>query len=282
MGYLLPLAAAVLQAASLTVDKTVLSLRHVSYKVYTGVSFPLLVVIDFVVLVIVRPVFDSAVLVNHNLLFLLLSAAIAIGTNLFYYRALKEDSLGEIQTWTLLAAFPTIMLASAVFADERRPAIVIAALVAGAAVAWSHWRKHHFRIAKKTVPFLFWALAVYPLGSLLNKELLAVWNPVGLEFVRDVAIAVVLGPLFYRQSSKVPGKAFRLLVVTNLLSAAAFIIQGYSVQRSGIIFTGLVYSLQPLIVYFSSILIFKDRFDPRKALAFGVVVAAILAVRLLG
>jgi drug/metabolite transporter (DMT)-like permease len=282
MSYILPLFAAVLQAASLTVDKTVLSFRHVSYKVYTGVSFPLLIVIGLFAFVIVRPGFNPAVLVNHNLLFLLLSAAIAVGSNLFYYRALKEDSLGEIQTWTLLAAFPTIMLAGAIFADERHPAVIFAAIIAGAAVAWSHWRRHHFRIAKKTAAFVFWALAIYPFGSLLNKELLAVWHPVSLELVRDAAVALVLVPLFWRQSVKVPAKAFRLLVVTNILTAGAFILQGYSVQRSGVIFTGLVYSLQPLLAYFSSVAFLKEKFDWKKAAAFGVVLASILAVRLIG
>jgi len=282
MGYLLPLFAAVLQAASVTVDKTVLSLKHISYKIYTGISFPILIVIDLIALAVIQPPFNRDALVNGNLLYLLLSAAIAIGSNLFYYRALKEDSLGEIQTWALLAAFPTIMLAGAVFPDERRTSVIIAALIAGMAVAWSHWKRHHFRIAKKTVPFLFWALAIYPFGSLLNKQLLTVWHPVSLELARDAAVAAVLGPLFWRQSAKVSKKALRLLVITNVLSAAAFILQGYSVRANGVILTGLIYSLQPLLAYFSSVVILKDRLDWKKAVALVVVVVSILAVRIIG
>lgn len=282
MGFVLPILAAVLQAASLTVDKTVLSIRHVTYKVYTGVSFPLLLVIDLVVMAVARPSFNPAAFVNSNLLFLLLSAAIAIGTNLIFYRALKDDTLGEIQTWNLLAALPMILLASLIFANERQPIVIVGALIACTAVAWSHWQRHHFRIAKKTLPYLFWAMAIFPFGSLLNKELLMVWNPIALELTRDAAVAVVLGPLFWRQSIKVSGKAFYFLLLTNLLSAAAFILQGFSVQMSGVIFTGMVYSLQPLLAYFSSVFILKEKFQWKKGMAFIVVLGVIIAVKLLG
>jgi len=282
MNFILPILAAVLQAASFTVDKTVLSFRRVTYKIYTGISFPLLIVIDLAIFALLRPGISSAVLRNSNLLFLLLSIAISIGSNLIFYRALKDEALGEIETWGLLGSFPAIIFSSLVFASERRPIVVAAAITACGAALWSHWRKGGFRVARKTAYYVFWVLAIAPFGTLLSKELLVVWNPVALELVRDAGVAVVFGPLFWRESAKVTGRAFFFLLLTNLLTAAAFILQGFSIQASGVVFTTMVFALLPLLTYFSAVFLLKERFDRRKIIAFAVILAAVAAVKLVG
>lgn len=153
MNILFPVLAAVLQAGSFTLDKVVLSIRRVSFKTYTGVSLPL-IFITLVIFLIFRPPLSFGLLAGNLWLVLLISVGLLIITNLVFYRALDADKLGEIQTLDLLRSFPIIIFSSIIFADERNFTVVVPALIASFAVIWSHWERHHFKIAKYTLPFL--------------------------------------------------------------------------------------------------------------------------------
>jgi drug/metabolite transporter (DMT)-like permease len=280
--FLLPIVGAVLQAASFTLDKAALSLRRVTYKVYTGVSFPLLLLINLAIVAVLRPPWPDRVLLGWDLLLLLVFVGISVGTNLVFYRALDGDSLGELQIIELLKYFPIIVLSGAVFADERRPVVMSAALAAAAVLVWSHWKNHHFRLKRRTWPYLAWALLAMPWNSLLAKELLYTWHPVMLELVRNAGLAVVFGIMFWRKCLHVSKPAWIFLVSTNLLTCVAWIIQDFSIRQAGIVFTLLIFSLLPLLTYFSSVFVLKEKFEWKKGVAFAVVLVAIVAVKAAG
>ena len=282
MNFLFPILAAILQAGSFTLDKVVLSIRRVNFKTYTGVSFPLIFLITLVIFFIFRPPLSFDLLAGNLWWLLLVSIGMTIVTNLVFYRALDDDKLGEIQTLDLLHAIPIIIFASIIFADERNFLVIIPALVASSAVIWSHWEHHRFKIAKHTLPFLIWSLSVAPIGASISKVLLASWNPISLELVRAGAVALILGPLFARYAQKVSFKAFSLLLATNILTSIAWILFYFSYQRSGIIYTILVFSLQPLLVYLASVFFLKEPFHWKKATAFAIVLLSIGIVLIIG
>lgn len=282
MNFLFPVLAAILQASSFTLDKVVLSIRRVNFKTYTGISFPLIFLITLVIFFIFRPPL-SIELVTGNLWWLLIvSIGITLVTNIIFYRALDDDKLGEIQTLDLLRAIPIIIFASIIFTDERNFFVIIPALIASFAVIWSHWENHHFKIAKHTLPFLIWSLSIAPVGASILKVLLEVWNPISLELVRTGVIALILGPLFIKHTKKVHLKAFFLLLVTNILTSIAWILFYFSYQRSGIVYTILVFSLQPLLVYFSSALFLKEPLCWKKSITFAIVLLSIGVVQIIG
>lgn len=223
-------------------------MRRVNFKTYTGVSFPLIFLIDADNFSFFRPTLSFDLLAGNLWMLLIVSIRITIVTNLIFYRALDDDKLGEIQTIDLLRNIPIIIFASIIFADERNFAVVIPAFVAFAAVIWSHWEHHHFKIAKHTLPFVVWSLSVAPIGASVSKVLLASWSPISLELVRAGAVALILGPLFAKYAQKISFKAFLLLLATNILTSIAWILFYFSYQRSGIIYTILIFSLQPLLV----------------------------------
>lgn len=282
MNFLFPILAAILQAGSFTLDKVVLSIRRVNFKTYTGVSFPLIFLITLVIFFIFRPSLSFDLLAGNLWWLLLISVGMTIVTNLIFYRALDDDKLGEIQTLDLLHAIPIIIFASIIFADERNFLVIVPALVASFAVIWSHWEHHHFKIAKHTLPFLVWSLAAAPIGASISKILLANWNPVSLELVRSGAVALILGPLFVRYAQKISFKAFSLLLATNILTSIAWILFYFSYQRLGIIYTILVFSLQPLLIYLASVFFLKEPFHWKKATAFAIVLLSIGIVQIIG
>lgn len=282
MNAILPLVAALLQASSFTLDKVILSMRRVDFKAYTGASFPLIFLVTFVVFLLFRPPFSTELLAGRLGWFLVLSVAMTIVTNLFYYRALEHDALAEIQTLELLPAIPVVVVSSFLFSDERNVSLIIPAIAATLVIVWSHWEAHHFRIARRTAPFLIWAIIAAPIGAALSKVLLRAWSPISLELVRSGLTAAVLTPLFSKHTRHVPPAALRGLILTNILTTVAWIFFYFSYQRSGIIYTLLLFSVQPLLVYFAAVFLLKESFQWKKLVAFLVVLGSILMAQVIG
>jgi len=282
MNFLLPILAAILQAGSFTFDKVVLSIRRVNFKTYMGVSFPLIFLITLVIFLIFRPPLSFELLTGTLGILLIVSIGMTIVTNLIFYRALHDDQLGEIQTIDLLHNIPIIIAASIIFTDERNFAVIVPALIASLAIIWSHWEHHHFTIKKHSLPFLVWSLTAASFGAPIAKALLASWNPISLELIRSGATALILGPLFFRYAKKVPLKGLLILLLTNIFTSIAWILFYFSYQRSGIVYTILIFSLQPLLVYIASVVFLKEPFAWKKAIAFGAVLASIGIAQVIG
>ena len=282
MNFLFPIVAALLQASSATLDKVLLSFKRVDYRVYTGVSFPLLFIITLVIFLVVRPPLSRALFLYHLFFLLLISVAFTTITNLIVYRALKHDRLIEIEAVGLLQVLPIILFSSIVFADERRYAVIVPAVIAALAIIWSHWEHHRFQMNKDTYPLLIWLLVAAPVGAVLSKELLRVWDPISLELVRSFLVAILLYKYFERGFAKITLPIFGLFVLTNLFSSIAWILVFYGYQRIGIIHTMLLFSLQPMLVYFASVMFLKERFHWKKSVAFVVVLFSIATAQLLG
>lgn len=275
MNSLFPILAAVLQAGSFTIDKLTLSIKQVTYKTYTGVSFPLIFAVTFVIFLIFRPPLNSEFFKGNLGLLIFASIILSIITNLIFYRALDDDKLGEIETLDIFSRVTIILFSGLIFTDERNLFLIIPALIASLAIIWSHWEHHHFKIARYTLPFFLWSIITAPIAASISKILLQSWHPISLEFVRSGALAIFLGPMFFKYSKHVPIKALHLLILTNILTSIAWILFYFSYQRSGIVYTILLFSLQPLLVYFSAVFFLKEKFILKKALAFVIVLASI-------
>jgi drug/metabolite transporter (DMT)-like permease len=273
--------AAVLQAASFTCDKAILNIRRISYKTYTAVSFPLLLLFDCAIWAIFRPRLDWGLLDGQIGVLVIASILTLVVTNLLYYRALKEDQLSEINVVSLTAAIPVILVNGLIFADERRLAIVVPALVAALAVVWAHWENHRLHFAKHTPSFLLWLWFTAPLNAAAAKVILHTWSPITLELVRDGVMALILLPLFHASIKRIPARGWWLLLATNALSSSAWMLYFLGYQRIGVIASALVFSLQPLLVYFAGVVILKEPFAPRKFIAFLIVLASIAVSQLI-
>jgi drug/metabolite transporter (DMT)-like permease len=280
MNALIPIVASVLQAGAFTFDKVILSMRRVGYKAYLGVSFPLFWFSTLILFLMFRPPLPTELFSGRNAALLIVSIGISVLSNILYYRALASDYLGELQIISLLKNVPIILFSSLLFADERNPVFIASAFIAAVAVVWSHWEGNHFKIARHTFSFFLWTVAVVPLGVSILKPLLAVWDPVALLFVHDGVVALFFWCLFSGATQRVPLAAYRYFFVTNFLSVVAWVLFLISYQRSGIVYTTLIFSIEPLLVYFAAVVFLRERFERKKAIAFCVVLATIIAANL--
>jgi len=146
---------------------------------------------------------------------------------------------------------------------------------------WSHWEHRHFRMAQRTLPYFLWMIVAAPLKASADKILLGVWHPIILGLAVDGAIAGVLAPLFFKEAKKITWRGFSLLILTNLLTTVAWLFYFYSYQRSGIIYTVLLFSLMPFLVYVASIFFLREAFHWKKFVAFLVVLGSIAVAQIM-
>jgi drug/metabolite transporter (DMT)-like permease len=155
----------------------------------------------------------------------------------------------------------------------------VPALIASCALVWAHWQHHRLVIAPRTVPFVIWDLTGHPLAAAISKMLLRSWNPISLELVRSGTMAIVLGTVFAGEIKKASLKVGLLLLITNALTSIALILFYFSYQWLGIVHTMLLFSLQPVLVYIASLVLLREKFQPKKLIAFCIVLACIIVAQ---
>jgi drug/metabolite transporter (DMT)-like permease len=282
MNALFPLLAAIFQAGSFTLDKVTLSLRRITFLTYTGISFPLSLLIILILFLVIRPPFNTELLFGTYFWLLLFSIFMKLIGNLLFYRALDGDQLSEIEIIHLANAIPIIIVTSYLFADERNLSIIVPALIVSVALIWSHWEHHHFRIRKHTIPLVWFGFIGAPINASISKILLVDWHPISLELVRTGAVAILLAPFFFRAIGKIENKAFRYLILTNILTTAGWLFFYTGYQKLGVVYTLLLYSIQPLLVYMASVYFLKEKPHWKKSVAFAVVLISIIGAQILG
>lgn len=275
MHFLFPLVGSVSQGTSFVIDKTILSMRHISFRTHIGVGFPIYWLMMLGAFFIFRPTLFPSTDIYH-LGLIALGIGISLATNIFYYRALDADELSGIEVIDLFRSIPIIIVSSILFADERNLTLFVAGLAASIAIIWSHWRNGHLAIRRRTLPFLLWGMVTAPASAAIAKVLLAIWHPVALFLIQDAVITFFAMYLYQKEFKKITPKLLGLLILSSALSVGGWILFGLSYQQLGVVHTTLLFSLQPLIVYFASLIILKEPHHWKKTAAFFVVLAAIL------
>ena len=280
MGLFLPLIASILQAASFSLDKLILSIKKATHKQYLVISFPLITIFTFVMFLIVKPSLSWEMILGNNFLLIILAIIITIASNLIFYNALKKDYLSEIQTIELFKNFPLIIFAAILFPDERNVLNIALAIIAAGSIAWSHFENKGFKISQPTIILLLWNLVASPFRGIISKTLLETMNPIVMQLIIDASVSIILLIFLAKEVKKTPKKALPYLIITNILTSIAWVLYFYSYQVSGIIYTVLVFSLQPILVYLVSLIFFKEKFEIKKFVSFMIILASIIVAQL--
>lgn len=279
MNFLAPTLAAVSQSVSFLLDKAALRVRGMHFEGYLGMSFPLLFAFSLILLVIFAPPFPPEVFLWPMSGIFAASALLIIVMNIVFYRAMAKEEMQELEVLELLERIPAILVTAAVFTDERAPVVVGAALVSSLAIAWSHWTGKKFSMKRTSLQFIILGFITAPIRVALTKILLGLWHPLSLEIARNAVFSVAFWPMYRRDMQTVPRKAAFMVILANILTFAAAVLGHLSYQLSGVVYTILLMSLQPFLVYLGAVLFLGERFHPRKFAAFVVVLVSILVVQ---
>lgn len=199
---------------------------------------------------------------------------------LFYYFENKEQ-LQDFEVMNLVVPAVTAAFAGLIFIEERSTLVTLAVLVSLATLYASQLSHHHvkFNAYSKLILVMIFAMAA---ESILRKELLVVFDPASLYFVRTLLVTVLLY-MFYR-----PNKiAYSLQVwghslVSSSLGAVAMIMMFYGYRDLGIVLTTLVFVSSPLMVYFLDATVLGERIKSRNIIASVIILTAITIAAIYG
>lgn len=257
---------AIAAGGSLIVDKIALSRKGTPLSIF----IPLVFVFLFLFTIIFAPFYgfvDWQIALLPNILFLtLLMVVIAIAWNVLYYQSLQKESAHQHEMIVMTGPLITIVMAAVFFQEEFDMTVFVLSLAASLALLFARSEKHHFNF-DKTSYNLFLAVVLMSVESLIIRELLYTYAPVSLYALRTFFIAGFF-LLYYRPKYKqATTSQWSLIIASSAIGVAQMISRFYAFDELGIIFTTLVSTLAPIIVFLASWEILHERIRPRVVLA---------------
>jgi drug/metabolite transporter (DMT)-like permease len=251
-------AAAMMNAFATNADKYIISRQNIRYKLYLVASFLILSAITLPLFIFFGEIKPEAI---KPLWIVLLLIAIGLGSviNLLYYFVLQHEKITEIEPIVLLAPLFTILLASIVFVEERNPLIILLAVIASITLVWAHVKKEHIKFHKRLLPLIGYSVLIAPLGAILTRKLLTIYNPFAYEFIMNASIFVLLFFVLRPRWQPLHKKNPLWIIFTNILWAASWLLVFFSYIWIGVIRTTLIMTLAPLLVYVFARIFLKEK-----------------------
>ena len=273
--FIIPLFATLGNALGVVVDKITLSKHKVSLKVFYPLLFVFLCFFAGALLPFLGHIDLAKAFSNYYLVIFGAMIFSALIWNIFYYKGLQKEHLYEFELIITLTPLMTTFIASLLLIEERNWHIIAPAIIASLALLMAHIKKDHLAFSEYSVGILI-AVLFMSLEMVLIKILLQVYSPVSLYFIRTLIIMVVF--LFYFRPN-VRGENFThigLIVLSSLAGVLQMVLKFYSFDVYGVIYTNLIMTLAPILVYLSCIFVLKEKISFRAIIAGCIILVCIV------
>jgi drug/metabolite transporter (DMT)-like permease len=277
--------AALMEATATILEKKVLRKHKVSSITYVVLSFLAIVLLSIPVFFVLTQFFPHLfswrigleAFQLKNILILSGVVILAIFANLFVFYALKWEKISELEPILITQSLFIILFAFTFYASERQTPypVLIAALVASAALIFSHIRKHHLQFSKYAVAALFGNM-LFASELVLSKSLLGYYSPLSFYFVRCGIILIITSIIFAGKIQKVSKISAIHIGLAALIWIIYRAILYYSYGLKGIIFTTLLFMLAPVFVYLFSYIYLKEKPTWRNIVASIIILLCVL------
>ena len=269
-----PLIAVFAGAVTIILEKTILSKQKVDYRLFVVTLFLLLFLVSTFFAIFWGKISPSAL--NTNYLWLLIGmVVVACGWNILLYRGLQQEEVVEFELINLLRPIAIIFIAGIFLAAERNLHTFLAAAIASGALLVSHIRRHHLVFDRYSIGLLGFVLLA-AVEAIFDRQLLEVYSPSALYAVRTglvfLSLWLVFRPNFRRLTSQNILSIFILAVIAT--SYMIFMFSGF--KDFGVVFTTLVLTLTPILIYFFAVVFLKEKLRKRVVLAAAIILACII------
>jgi len=275
---LAPLIASITQAFGVVIDKVVLSQKQVPISKFIPLLFALLALFTFLVLPF-DSWFSEQVVSWPIIGYFLLMIGLAFSWYILYYRAIQRATIQEFEPILMLSPLVVILLAPIFYLEERNLVILLISFVVGIILVLSHLERGHIKFKKESLGLLA-CIFLAGLEVLVIRKLLFFFAPAPLYFIRCVVLLLIFLLYFRTNFARIDRSAVWAVVATSLLGVAQMVARFYGYQNLGIVFTTLILSLSPVLVYLLGFLFLKEKIQPKKliggALILGGVIVAVL------
>jgi drug/metabolite transporter (DMT)-like permease len=269
------LGAAIANIIATTTNKQLLSREKMNVSAFSAWIFIFLFLLSGILLPSLGFInLEYAFSVYYLFLFLVMILLASVW-NYFFYNCLEKDSLVDFQVISVVQPLLTIALSMIVFSEERSEKIIIASIISGIALYLSHqsrWRIENFKV---TIP-LFFAILLAAIESLYHKELLAVYSPVTLYFVRTGFLALIFTIAGIREITHIKSIQLWKTIYIAIFAVATMILSFYGYQTVGIAQTQIIMLLYPIGATILSYYLFKEHIQKRKIIALAVIILCVI------
>jgi drug/metabolite transporter (DMT)-like permease len=263
-------------AGGVVADKIILSKHKTPVLRFIPLLFVWLAIITAIFVPLWGTISIGDINLKYSLLFVLM-IALAVTWNIYYYKGIQKEEVHEFELIMLLTPLMTIIFAEIFIPAERSLSTFIAGLIASGALIATRFRHHHLKISK-TIWQTMLSMVLAALESIVITELLHIFSPVMLYFVRTAIISVVMILIFRPKLLDISRDVFGLTILSAIFGVVQMVLKFYGFQNLGVVETTTILVLGPFLVYFFSASYFKEKLYKRDIFAAVVVVASILWV----
>ncbi len=263
------------RAAGVVIDKIALSRKKIPLGVFQTFLFLFLCFFTAILVPFLGKINFSLAFSNTYLLIFVMMIATAIVWNIFYYKGLQKESLNEFELIITLTPLMTTFLAGLFLEDERNWTVIQASIVASLALIFAHLRRRHLVFSQYSLGLII-CIFLISLEMIFQKLLLKAYPPASLYFFRTLIIFIFF-LIFYRPKiSKISLKGYGLIIASAVAGVMQMVLKLYGFSEFGIVYTTLILTLSPILVYFASFFIFKEKLAKRTIIAAVVILASIV------
>tara|TARA_Y100000034_G_C6840435_1_gene380161 strand:+ start:226 stop:1080 length:855 start_codon:yes stop_codon:yes gene_type:complete len=276
----LPILGALALATFSIVERTILKKRKIGIKTFLTASF---LAVTLVMLPFIYFFFElnQQAFQSINILIFGIVIIFAILGNHFYLYSTKWEKISNIEPARMLESLFVILFAivfSFIFGEalfERNPKVIISALIAGAALVFSHIKKHHLEFNKYFLAAILGSL-FFSLELVTTRLILDYYTPFTFYFLRCSIIFLISFLIMKPKFSELNNKVRYEIVGIATLWVLYRVIVYYGYLNLGVIFTTLVIMLGPVLIYIFAWKFLKEKISWRNIIAAAIIVGAIL------
>jgi drug/metabolite transporter (DMT)-like permease len=278
---LAPILSAVSLAAGTILEKIVLVKKKITLGFYQTWGFLAISLLSIPLLFFFWKISPEAHSFKNILIFIAV-ILVSLGANFFTFYGIKKEKISKIEPAAITEPLFTLLLAilfSYLISPtlyESNTKVIIPALIAAAALVFSHVKKHHLRFGK---PFLAVLLGsfFYALELILSRLILDYYSAVTFYFLRCFFL-FVFSLLIFRPNMKEHIKT--KITFQIFLSAALFIayrvLLYYGYLKLGIISTTLMIILSPVFIYIFSWILLKEKPTWKNIVASVIIIGCVI------
>jgi len=274
-----PVLGALALATGTIMEKMVLRKRKISITTYQTAGF-LAIVLVMLPFIYFFWKMDSLAFEPKNILIFSFVILFSIAANLLAFYSLKWEKINNIEPARILEPLFVILLAIvfSFFAAElyeRNLKIIIPALIAGAALIFSHIKKHHLHFNKYFIAAILGSF-FFALELVISRLILDFYSPVTFYFLRCSAIFLISFALFRPKFSNLNKKVRFEILAIGIVWFVYRIIVYYGYLNFGVVFTTLMLMLGPIFIYLFAWKFLKEKLNWRNIVAAFVIVGCVL------
>ncbi|MEJ2267534.1 MAG: DMT family transporter [Nanoarchaeota archaeon] len=278
--YYIPVLGALALATGTILQRSVLKRKSVGIKVYQCAEF-LAITLAMIPFIYFFWQMDMQALQFKNIFIFGLVILFSITANLFTFYSMKWEEVTNLEPAKILEPLFVIILAIffSFFIDshlfERNLKVIIPALIAAAALIFSHVEKHHLKFNRYFIAAILGSF-FFALELIISRLILDFYSPTTFYFLRCASILVISLVLF-RPNFKKLGKKPRIFIfLLGLIWAVYRIVIYWGYRNLGVIFTTLVIMLGPIFIYLLAWRFLKEKINWKNIIASIVIVLCVL------